>query len=268
MWLLLAGILLVLSVYLFREVKKLRAPKEGSSRLRRWARAALAVLISLILLQHACLLFSLLRLKERDPSTTAMMEQRSSEAEERGVTPKVDRTWVPYESLSPNLLRAAIAGEDPRFYSHSGVDWKEVRRAFELNLQEGRIVRGASTITQQVVKNLFLSTSKNPLRKLHEMLLAWEAERALGKRRVMEIYLNVAEWGDGVYGAEAAARHYFKTSAASLTKEQAAFLVAILPRPRHAHDPQNLPPNLQDQVRVIQENMHDVVLQDDSARQR
>lgn len=144
--------------------------------------------------------------------------------------------WVPYEHISPALARAVVAGEDLRFFHHSGLDWSQIRVAAAQNWEEKRFARGASTITQQLAKNLFLSPSKNPLRKLHEALIAKEMEHFLDKRRILELYLNTVEWGDGIYGAEAAARHYFQTSAASLNVEQATFLAAIIPDPLSQHD--------------------------------
>jgi len=177
------------------------------------------------------------RYRTVNPPSTALMEQRASEARARGETPKHDQTWVRYERISPNLVRAVLAGEDSRFFDHEGFDWEEMRKALEKDWHEGRFSRGASTISQQLAKNLFLSTSKNPLRKLHEALITWEMEKILGKRRILELYLNVIEWGDGVYGAEAGARNYFNTSAATLSWDQAAFLSAIIPGPNTALNP-------------------------------
>jgi len=145
------------------------------------------------------------------------MEQRSAESRERGEEVKRIQTWMPYDRVSRNLVRAVLAGEDSRFFDHSGFDWEEINKALEEDWKEGRFRRGASTITQQLAKNLFLSTSRNPLRKLHEALITKEMEWILGKRRILEIYLNVIEWGDGIYGAEAASRNYFNASAAAVS---------------------------------------------------
>jgi monofunctional biosynthetic peptidoglycan transglycosylase len=166
-----------------------------------------------------------------------MIDQRAAEARSQGLTPKCEQTWVTYDRISPNLVRAVLAGEDSRFFDHSGFDWEEIQKAIEKDWREKRFVRGASTVTQQLAKNLFLSTSKNPLRKVHEALITWELEQFLGKRRILELYLNVIEWGDGIYGAEAASRHYFNTSAKSLSAEQAAFLSAMIPNPRTVYNP-------------------------------
>jgi monofunctional biosynthetic peptidoglycan transglycosylase len=166
-----------------------------------------------------------------------MMEQQSSQSFARGTPLRKEFTWVPYERISSNLTRAVLAGEDIRFFHHSGVDWQAIQVAIKQNWKEQRLARGASTINQQLAKNLFLSPSKNPVRKLHEALIAWEMEHILDERRILELYLNVIEWGDGVYGAEAAAHYYFNTSAATLDVEQAVFLAAIIPNPRLKHDP-------------------------------
>src|ERR1700754_3007169 len=157
----------------------------------------------------ACLLYCL-----HNPGMTGMMAQRMAQDRAEGLEPKRVQTWVPYDRISPNLVRAVLAGEDSRFFDHAGFDWEEIRIAMEKDWNEGKFSRGASTISQQLAKNLFLSTSKNPLRKLHEALITKEMEWILGKRRILEIYLNVIEWGDGIYGAEAASRNYFNTSAA------------------------------------------------------
>jgi monofunctional biosynthetic peptidoglycan transglycosylase len=186
---------------------------------------------------HGLILFHVFRLKSKNPEATAMMEQRAAEAAAAGREVKRVQTWVPYDRISPNLVRAVLAGEDSRFFDHAGFDWEEIKIALEKDWNEGRFKRGASTITQQLAKNLFLSTSKNPARKLHEALITKEMEWIVGKRRILELYLNVIEWGDGVYGAEAAARLYFNTSAAALSADQAAFLSAIIPNPNGAFNP-------------------------------
>ena len=196
---------------------------------------AVAAIVSFV--YHGTIVLRVFRLKKLNPESTAMMNQRESEALARGETPIHEQTWVPYEKISSNLVRAVLAGEDQRFFDHSGFDWEEMQKAIEKDWEEKRFHRGASTISQQLSKNLFLSTSKNPLRKLHEALITWEMEKILSKRRILELYLNVIEWGDGIYGAEAASRHYFGASASSLSSEQAAFLSAIIPNPQEAYNP-------------------------------
>ncbi len=165
--------------------------------------------------------------------------------------PKKEQSWTPYERISTNLVRAVIAGEDIRFFHHSGIDLAAIRLAMQKNWQEKRLARGASTINQQLAKNLFLSSSRNPVRKLHEALIAVEMKYILGERRTLELYLNVIEWGDGIYGAEAAAHHYFNLSAASLSNEQSAFLAAIIPNPLGNHDPATPSSQVQERISRI-----------------
>lgn len=204
---------------------------------RRWVKWIALALVTLAVLYHLVILFYVVRYRSVNPGVTAMMKQRQSEAEAGDRPVKREQVWVNYDQISRNLVRAVLAGEDSRFFDHSGFDWEEIRKAAEKDWEEKRFHRGASTVSQQLAKNLFLSTSKNPVRKLHEALITWEMERILSKRRILELYLNVIEWGDGIYGAEAASRHYFNTSAASLTPDQAAFLSAIIPNPRGAYNP-------------------------------
>jgi monofunctional glycosyltransferase len=204
---------------------------------RKWAKAVLAVALCAALFYHALIVINIFRMKSSNPEMTAIMKQRATEAADRGEAPKREQNWVAYDRISPNLVRAVLAGEDSRFFDHSGFDWEEIKKAVEKDWEEGKFKRGASTISQQLAKNLFLSTSKNPVRKLHEAAITWEMEQILGKRRILEIYLNVIEWGDGIYGAEAAAQYYFKSSAASLSAEQAAYLSAIIPGPTGAYNP-------------------------------
>ena len=209
------------------------------------------VVVVIALSYHALILFRITKLRHSNPSTTNLIEQRVESAKEHGREPKITLTWVPYHNISPHLVRAVLAGEDVRYSSHAGVDWHGISLAMKKNWQEKRFSRGGSSITQQLAKNLFLSLSRNPVRKLHEMLIAWEMERILGKRRILEIYLNVIEWGDGIYGAEAAARHYFGVSAASLNEEQAIFLSAIIPAPLNGYNPNDRSYYLQHRSHVI-----------------
>ena len=162
------------------------------------------------------------------PETTAFMESRLAAKP----TLKLDHTWVPYNRISIHLKRAVVVAEDAKFLDHEGFDWEAIQEAFAKNKREGKVVAGASTISQQLAKNLFLSGERSWLRKGQEAIITWMLEHAMGKRRILELYLNVAEWGDGVFGAEAAARHHFGISAAALSEEQGAWLAAILPSPR------------------------------------
>jgi len=159
-----------------------------------------------------------------NPSSTAFMERY---LETPGT--KLRHSWVPYSRISEHLKRAVVAAEDAKFLDHEGFDWEAIQKAMQKNEQRGKVVAGASTITQQLSKNLFLSGSRSWLRKAQEAAITWMMERTLSKRRILEIYLNVAEWGEGVFGAEAAARYHFGVPAAALSPEQGAYLAAILP---------------------------------------
>jgi monofunctional glycosyltransferase len=227
---------------------------------RTWVKAAIALVLCTLLFYHGIVLFRVFRFKTTNPEVTAMIQQRMAEASARGEEPKRQQTWVPYERVSPNLVRAVLAGEDSRFFDHSGFDWEEMRKALEKDWKDKKFSRGASTITQQLAKNLFLSTSKNPARKLHEALIASEMEVILGKRRILEIYLNVIEWGNGIYGAEAAARHYFNTPASSLGPDQAAFLSSIIPGPIGAFSPTKHRRRVDRRKRLILRLMRHVVV--------
>ena len=166
-----------------------------------------------------------------NPKTTAFIEQRKEEMKEKGSKRKIYQVWVPFNSISPNLRNAVILAEDPNFYTHHGLDFYAITLAFRRNLEEGEIKVGASTITQQLMKNLYLSPSRNPLRKWHEAILALRVERCVKKNRLLEVYLNVIEWGESTYGIEAASRRYFGTSAAALNPAQAATLASMIPNP-------------------------------------
>ncbi|MGQ0651627.1 MAG: monofunctional biosynthetic peptidoglycan transglycosylase [Betaproteobacteria bacterium] len=167
-----------------------------------------------------------------EPATSAFMTARLEELRSRDPAARLERRWVPYERISGHLKRAVVAAEDARFLDHEGFDWQAIQKALERNEQRGRVVAGASTISQQLAKNMFLSAERSWLRKGQEALITWMMEQILGKRRILELYLNFAEWGDGVFGAEAAARHHFGVPAAALSREQAAWLAVILPSPR------------------------------------
>lgn len=167
-----------------------------------------------------------------NPSTTAFMRDRLSELKQKNPTAALRMRWIPYERISHNLKRAVIAAEDGKFPEHEGFDFDAIQKAYQKNLQRGRLVAGGSTITQQLAKNLFLSGAKTPLRKLQEAVITYMLEKVMSKRRILEIYLNVIEWGNGVFGAEAATRHYYGVSSSALTPEQSARLAAMIPSPR------------------------------------
>ena len=200
------------------------------------------------------------KLRDTNPESTAMIDNRMAEAESEGRAPKRVQTWVPLDRISPNVFRAVIAGEDTRFFEHDGFDYDALREAAEENWEQKKIVRGASTITQQLAKNLYLSESKDPLRKIREAMITKSLESNLTKWRILEIYLNVIEWGDGVYGVEAAAQTHFGTSAARLSASQAAYLSAMIPNPRTVYNPSKNPRNVARRQRVIARYMRGVRL--------
>ncbi len=171
-------------------------------------------------------------LRTAPPKSTAFMDLRAREARAKGEKPKRIQQWVPYSRISPHLVRAVLVTEDSKFWQHDGLDYEQIRESMEINLERGEFARGASTITQQLAKNLFLSPSKNPLRKVRELMIARRLEAELSKRRILEIYLNVIEWGDGIWGAEAAARTYFGKRASQLSQPESALLAAAIANPR------------------------------------
>ncbi len=171
-------------------------------------------------------------LERTNPSTTAFIELRAAEAHAKGHPAKRDQRWVPYSRISPDLKRAVLVAEDGAFWRHDGVDLDQLKDSIETNLERGRLARGGSTITQQLAKNLYLSPARTPGRKLRELIIARRLEATLSKQRILELYLNVVEWGDGIYGAEAAARAYFRRPASSLDRAQSALLAAALVNPR------------------------------------
>jgi monofunctional biosynthetic peptidoglycan transglycosylase len=208
----------------------------------RAARATGRGVIVVLAAAFSCLVYEYLTmpdvrlLRTRNPAVTAFMELRAHQAAARGEPIVRDQRWVPYAKISPHLKRAVIVTEDSAFWRHEGVDYAQLRDAVEENLERMEFARGASTITQQLAKNLYLSPSKNPFRKVKELLIARALEVELTKQRILELYLNVIEWGDGIWGAEAAARRYFHTSAADLSASQAALLAAAIANP-HIMDP-------------------------------
>jgi len=171
-------------------------------------------------------------LKRENPSTTAFMDLRAAEARAAGAAVRKSQRWVSYDNVSPHLRRAVLIAEDDAFFQHDGVDYAEVRAALNDTIEKGEPLRGASTLTQQLAKNLYLSPSQNPYRKLSELIITRRLEAELTKRRIFELYLNLAEWGDGIWGAEAASHAYFGATAADVSSEQAALLAAALINPR------------------------------------
>ncbi len=193
-------------------------------------------------------------LRTANPESTAFMRLRDREAHAQGKPVVRDQRWVPYARISANLKKAVIVTEDGAFWQHAGIDYEQLRDAVETNWERGEFARGASTITQQLAKNLYLNPDKNPLRKLKELLITRRLEYELSKQRILEIYLNVIEWGDGIWGAEAAARRYFRKPAADLTASEAALLAGAIANP-HIMDPGHPSPRLRRRQQMIMRRM-------------
>jgi len=220
------------------------------------------------------------KLREENPTTTSLIEYRISQAQAEGREPRKFMIWTPIEQISPNLQRAVLAGEDARFFQHNGFDWDAIQKAWDDAREEGvkeakaegdydendwippmpDFKRGASTISQQLAKNLFLSENRSFIRKGHEAIYTYFLERDLTKKRILEIYLNVIEWGDGIYGAEAASRTYFKKSASDLTKDDAAFLSAMIPSPLNIFNPAKNRKRVVRRQKVILRGMNSIKL--------
>ncbi len=169
---------------------------------------------------------------DHNPESTSFMRRQLSVLREKNPKARLQHRWVPYSRISNNLKRAIIASEDANFSEHDGIDWEALEKAYEKNAKKGKVVAGGSTITQQLAKNLFLSGERTYVRKAQEVVITYMLEFLMGKERIFEIYLNVVEWGNGVFGAEAAAQHYYGIPAASLSAAQAARLAVMLPKPR------------------------------------
>lgn len=169
-------------------------------------------------------------LRESRPIPTAFMEYRKNQWAEKNRNKEIRQKWVSIDQISPNVVKAVLIGEDDGFWKHDGFDVKGMENAIERSIEKGTLA-GGSTISQQLSKNLYLTPSKNPVRKLKEAIITWRIEKTLSKRRILEIYLNVAEWGDGIFGIEAAARHYYHKSAKHLSAHEASRLAAVLPNP-------------------------------------
>ena len=193
-------------------------------------------------------------LRTVNPADTAFMRLRADEAHAQGRPVTREQRWVPYAHISQNLKRAVIVTEDSAYWQHDGVDYDQLRDAVEANWEHGEFARGASTITQQLAKNLYLSPDKNPFRKLKELLITRRLEVELSKQRILELYLNVIEWGDGIWGAEAAARHYFHRPASDLTPSEAALLAGAIANP-HLMDPGHPSARLRRRQQMIMRRM-------------
>jgi monofunctional biosynthetic peptidoglycan transglycosylase len=222
---------------------------------------------------EAIMLIRVLRLRTENPATTSMIEARANEAHSHGQQPRREQLWVNLDRISPNLERAVLAGEDTNFTTHHGFDYQALQKAWDDAMRDAAreakkegenddwlptlpdFKRGASTISQQLAKNLYLSSQRSFFRKGQEAMLTVFLERTLTKRRILELYLNVIEWGDGIYGAEAAAQHYFHKPASALSANEAAFLSAMIPNPRTVFNPQVNPRRVSRRQRIILRGM-------------
>lgn len=207
--------------------------KKSRSPLMRWIWRSVAVFFAALFLYQLWLFAHVCWWVKFNPSSSAFMDTRLELMQDKNPNAELRQKWVPYAKISDNLKRALVAAEDAKFVDHEGFDWEGIQKAYVKNLRKGRIVAGGSTISQQLAKNLFLSTRRTPWRKLEEAAITVMLEAVMDKQRIFEIYLNVIEWGNGVFGAEAAARHYFHVSAAQLSADQAAKLAAMVPNPRY-----------------------------------
>ncbi|MFN7976907.1 MAG: monofunctional biosynthetic peptidoglycan transglycosylase [Vicinamibacterales bacterium] len=229
----------------------------AKARWSRWVLGAVGV-------AFACVAYSYLTLPDvrvlatTNPETTAFIELRRDEAHDEGKSFNLRRKWVPYTRISSHLKRAVIVAEDSAFFEHEGLDYEQIKESLEASLEDGGPMRGASTITQQLAKNLYLSPSRNPLRKVKEVIITRRLETALSKRRIFEIYLNSIEWGDGIFGCEAAARAYFGKSAADLGPTEAALMAGAIINPR-VHSPAKPTRRLLRRQQIILKRMGGVV---------
>jgi monofunctional biosynthetic peptidoglycan transglycosylase len=197
-----------------------------------WIKRALLALAALVLLWQGWYLGWVVWWKYQNPGLTSFQEHRLEELRQKNPQAGLKQSWVSYNRISDHLKRAVVAAEDDKFIDHEGFDWEGMQKAMEKNQRKGKVVAGGSTISQQLAKNLFLSASKTPWRKAQEAVITLMLETIWDKQRILEVYLNVVEWGDGLFGAEVAARHYFGADAGQLSAEQAARLAVLLPAPR------------------------------------
>jgi monofunctional biosynthetic peptidoglycan transglycosylase len=225
-----------------------------SGRAAAWFTRGLALAVGLFLCVQLWFFAQVVNYKYRPPAETAFMSYRLSELREKSPRAQLQYRWVPYARISVHLKRALIAAEDAKFVDHEGFDWDGIQIALDKNWKRGKPVAGGSTITQQLAKNLFLSPTKSYARKAEEALITLMLETMLDKERILELYLNVIEWGSGVFGAEAAAQRYFQAHAADLSAEQAARLAAMAPNPRFYERNPNAP-GLQKKIGIIRERM-------------
>ncbi|HEX5886899.1 MAG TPA: transglycosylase domain-containing protein [Pyrinomonadaceae bacterium] len=242
-------------------------------RIFRWLFLVVLGIVAGIIIYEGIMFVRVYLLRTHNPSSTSLIDTRINEAQAKGQQPKREQVWVPLEKISTNLQRAVLAGEDTNFLSHHGFDYEAIQKAWDQAQRETarqakaegedddwlpslpEFRRGGSTISQQLAKNLYLSSQRSWLRKAQEAALTVMLERTLTKRRILEIYLNVIEWGDGIYGAEAASQRYFRKPASALTANEAAFLSAMIPNPRTVFNPQINPRRVARRQRIIMRGM-------------
>ena len=191
----------------------------------------LAIILAVGFVGFYCVYPDVSKLKKMNPKKTSFMEYREDQWQSKGKKLTIQKRWVSLPNISPYLVKAIIIAEDDKFWSHHGFDMDAIQKALEKNIEKGQLKFGGSTISQQLVKNLYLTPTKNPVRKLKEAIITWRVEQTISKRRILELYLNVVEWGNGIFGAEMASQHYFGKPAVLLTAEEAAKLAAVLPNP-------------------------------------
>ena len=206
----------------------------AKKRRSKWPIFLISLLI-LPLLLYFLFVPDLSKLKKGNPQKTALMEYREKESKQKGKRFRINQIWVPLSNLSPYLVKAVLIAEDDKFWIHEGFDYEAIQKAIEKDIKAGKFKFGGSTISQQLARNLYLSPAKNPLRKIREAIITWRMERVLSKRRILELYLNVVEWGEGIFGVEATSRHYFGKPSSELAPQEAARLAAVLPNPRRYH---------------------------------
>ena len=222
----------------------------------RWTGRILLALLALLLLYQLWVAAHIGWWVSHNPSTSSFMDDRLEVMQSKNPKAGLQHVWVPYKNISGHLKRALIAAEDAKFLDHEGFDWEGIQKAYAKNLKKGKIVAGGSTISQQLAKNLFLTTKRTPWRKGEEVIITLMLEALMDKERIFEIYLNVIEWGNGVFGAEAAARHYYHVSAAQLSAEEAARLAAMVPNPRY-YDAHREAPGMLRKTDIILSRMND-----------
>ena len=220
----------------------------------RWIWRSGLVLLGLLFIYQGWIFAQVVWWTWFNPSSSSFMRQRLEVLQERNPNAKLIHKWVPYDKISVHLKRALIAAEDANFMEHEGFDWDAIQRAYDKNLKKGKIVAGGSTISQQLAKNLFLSGRRSPWRKAEEAIITVMIEAVMSKRRIFEVYLNIIEWGEGVFGAEAASHHYFGKTAATLNAWEAARLAAMVPKPRY-YDRHRDTPWLERKTNLILERM-------------